>query len=204
VIRLFAILLTISLSAHAADPALLQLRVVQGEGAVYAIGSRATRGVAVQVTDETGKPVPEAVVSFRLPEAGPSGEFAKGGRTEVVTTAADGRAEVWGMLWNRDIGSLDLRITAAKGTARGGVICSLYLSDASVLRSDTEPTLSLPEKRSHKRLWITIGAIAAASVSVLGVAGRSSASGITPPAATILDPIANTKIGNPTISLGRP
>src|SRR5437879_5619201 len=54
----------------AQDPAILQVRVVDGEGAVYAIGTRATRGVTVQVTDETGKPVEGASISFRLPEEG--------------------------------------------------------------------------------------------------------------------------------------
>jgi hypothetical protein len=69
----------------------------------------------VQVTDETGKPVNGASVSFRLPEDGPTGEFRAGGRTEIVTTGADGKAEAWGMQWNTQTGSLDLRIIAAKG-----------------------------------------------------------------------------------------
>src|SRR5271155_4887613 len=85
----------------AQDPAIVQVRVVEGDGAVYAIGSRATRGVTVQLTDEAGKPVPGAAVSFRMPDSGPAGTFAGGARREIVTTGADGRAGIWGMQWNR-------------------------------------------------------------------------------------------------------
>ena len=61
---------------RAQDPAIVQIKVIEGEGAVYAVGSRATRGIAIQVTDETGRPVEGASVSFRLPDDGPSGSFA--------------------------------------------------------------------------------------------------------------------------------
>jgi len=72
------------------DPAILLIRVVDGAGAVYPIGSRATRGVTVQVTDEIGKPVDSAAVSFRLPDDGPSGTFSSGMRMEIVTTGRMG------------------------------------------------------------------------------------------------------------------
>ena len=68
------------------------------------MGGRATRGLTVQVTDEAGKPVEGASVSFRLPDSGPAGTFASGSRTEIVTTGGDGRAGVWGMQWNRTAG----------------------------------------------------------------------------------------------------
>jgi hypothetical protein len=61
--------------------AIIQLRVIEGEGAVYAPGSRATRGITVQVTDETGQPLEGVAVSFRLPEEGAGGTFASGLRT---------------------------------------------------------------------------------------------------------------------------
>lgn len=79
-----------------AGPAILQIRVIEGEGVAYPLGGRATRGVTVQVTDETGKPVEAVSVSFRLPEEGPSGAFANGSRLEIATTKADGRASAWG------------------------------------------------------------------------------------------------------------
>lgn len=112
------------------EVAILQIRVVEGEGAVQAAGSRATRGLSVEVTDETGKPVGGAAVNFRLPEEGPSGVFANGMKTEVVITSSDGRATLWGMQWNRVEGPFQIRVTAAKGQARAGTVIAQYLSRA--------------------------------------------------------------------------
>jgi hypothetical protein len=91
---------------------IVQLKVVEGDGAVYRTGTRAARGLTVLVTDESGKPVERAAVSFRLPEEGPGGLFGTGLRTEVVTTGPDGRATVWGMQWNKTAGPVQIRITA--------------------------------------------------------------------------------------------
>src|ERR1035437_11048151 len=70
-------------------PAILQIRVIEGEGVAYPLGGRATRGVTVQVTDETGKPIENASVSFRLPEEGPSGTFSNGSGLGNGTTDAE-------------------------------------------------------------------------------------------------------------------
>ena len=53
------------------EAAIVQIRVVEGDGAIYALGSRSGRPLTVQITDETGKPASGAAVSFRLPEEGP-------------------------------------------------------------------------------------------------------------------------------------
>ena len=52
-VRFLVFLLTVVWPmAGQSDPAILQIRILEGEGAVYPIGARATRGVTVQVTDE--------------------------------------------------------------------------------------------------------------------------------------------------------
>ena len=198
------VLLSACLSAHAQnDPTVLRIRIVQGEGAVYGAGSRATRGVIVQVTDETGKPVENSVVSFRLPENGVTGTFNSGGKTEIVNTTTDGRAEVWGMQWGRAAGPVELRITAAKGATRGGIICPLYISDAPVLTAtkDRNPAPQHTTGGSKKKLWILIGAAAAASVAVVGVAAASGSSAATGAPGAVSTP---PQIGNPTITISRP
>jgi hypothetical protein len=175
------------------DPAILQIRVIEGEGVAYPLGGRATRGVTVQVTDETGRPIENASVSFRLPEEGPSGTFSNGSRLEIVTTKADGRAAAWGMQWNRTEGSFEIRITAVKGQARAGTVCAVYLSKAT---AETGSAAPVKLAKSHKWLWITLAVAGGAALAVAAgaVAGKSS----TPPGPTATP----TTIGTPTITIG--
>ena|SRR5271165_305184 len=177
------------------DPAILQIRVIEGEGVVYPLGGRATRGVTVQVTDETGKPIENASVSFRLPEQGPSGTFSNGSRLEIVTTKADGRAAAWGMQWNRTEGPFEIRITAVKGQAHAGTVCAVYLSKAT---DETGSSSPVKVARSLKWMWITLAVAGGAAVAVAAgaVAGKSS-----PPAGPTSTP---TTIGTPTIVIGHP
>jgi len=178
------------------DPAILLIRILEGEGAVYPIGSRATRGVTVQVTDETGKPVDSAAVVFRLPEDGPTGTFSSGTRTEVVTTGPDGRANVWGMQWNRLPGPLEVRITAAKGQARAGTVSGMYLSNAVV---SSEPRQAKVHSwRSHKKIWIGAGIAAAAFVGAAAISSRGT------PSAASAAGVNAPQIGTPSIIIGKP
>lgn len=85
--------------------------------------------VTVLVTDETGNPVANALVSFRLPDVGSSGTFNSGLPTEIVTTGQDGRATLSGVQWNSNPGTVALRITAMKDQARAGIMSTQYLSD---------------------------------------------------------------------------
>lgn len=179
--------------AWAQDPALLQIRIVEGDGAIYGIGSRATRGVTVQVTDETGKPVEGASVSFRLPDDGATGTFSNGSRNEIAMTGADGRAGVWGMQWNKTAGAMEIRITAMKRTARAGTVCAMYLSDSPQARASSAHM----GPRGHKWLWIGLGIGAAAAAGIVGAGlaakpGSSSA------------PAASVTIGTPTVIIGQP
>jgi hypothetical protein len=180
------------------DPAILQIHVTEGGGAVYSIGSRATRGVTVQVTDETGKPVEGASVSFRLPENGPAGTFASGLRTEVINTGPDGCAQVWGMQWNRTAGPFEMRITAASGETRAGAIVPLYLTEA-LLAADPQGDLKPGGGGGgNKKLWISL-AIAGAAVVALAAASGGSNTG-----AAAASTVSGPRIGLPTIVIGRP
>ena len=193
---MLAAILAATLAWGADAPSILTIRVAEGEGAAYPIGSRATRGVTVLVTDETGQPVEGATVSFTLPAAGPGGVFSTGGRTEIAATHADGRAAVWGMQWNRTGGPFEIRITAVKGQARAGLTSSQSLSNASEAR-DAGAGKIPAVLSSHKLLWISLILAGAAAVGVAGVAARQASAA----AASSVTPL---KIGTPTISLGHP
>jgi hypothetical protein len=175
-------------------PSILTLRVAEGDGAAYPIGSRATRGVTVLVTDETGRPVEGATVSFTLPAEGPGGVFSTGGRTEIAATHADGRAAVWGMQWNHTVGPFEIRITAVKGQARAGVVSSQSLSNAPEVRDGGAGKIQAA-RGSHKLLWISVMIAGAAAAGVAGVAARK-------PTAADASSATPLKIGTPTISLG--
>src|SRR5579871_3441355 len=138
---------------------IVQLKVLEGEGTVYRTGSRATRGITVLVTDESGKPVPDAAVSFRLPDEGASGVFSSGLKTEVITTGPDGRATVWGMQWNKTPGPVEIRITAVKDQARAGVISTQYLNDQVAAKSGGEGTFTA--SHGGKKKWLFIAAAVA-------------------------------------------
>jgi hypothetical protein len=189
-------LLVAVLACGADNPAILAVRIAEGEGAVYPTGSRATRGLTVLITDETGRPVGGATVSFSLPADGPGGVFSSGSRTEIATTHADGLAAVWGMQWNHTAGPFEIRITAVKGQARAGAVSSQSLSDAPKIKG-TAPAKTRAGLGSHKLLWISLVVAGAAAAGVAGVvAGKSGASAAS--SATAL------QIGTPTISLGHP
>ncbi len=187
------VLLATILVQQADQPAILQIRVIEGEGVAYPLGGRATRGVTVQVTDETGKPMEGASVSFRLPDEGPSGTFANGSRSEIATSKADGRAAAWGMQWNRTEGSFEIRITAVKGQARAGTVCPIYLSKAT---AETDSPSPLKLARSHKWMWITLAVAGGAGIAVAAAAMGGKASTPVGPAVT------PTSIGTPMIVIG--
>jgi hypothetical protein len=194
VARPLAAVLAAALACGADAPSLLTIRVAEGDGAAYSIGSRATRGLTVLVTDESGRPVEGATVSFSLPAEGPGGVFSTGGRTEIAATHADGRASVWGMQWNRTAGPFEIRITAVKGEARAGVVSAQSLSNAPVAREAGSET-ARAARGNHKFLWISLMVAGAAAAGVAGVAaGKPTAA-----AASSATPL---KIGTPTIGLG--
>lgn len=173
----------------------LSIKITEGEGATYPLGGRATRGISVEVTDEVGRPVEGATVAFRLPDDGPSGAFASGGRSEVVTTKSNGVASVWGMQWNRVAGEMSVKVAAAKGSAKAGTSILQFLSATAKLPELKEKIPSIGG--GHKWLWVSLGVAGAAgaAVAATGIASKPAASAA--PASTV-------QIGTPTIVVGKP
>ena len=142
------------------DPLILQVQVVEGEGLAYAPGSRSVKGITVRVTDEVGRPVAGAAVSFRLPEDGATGLFQNNSKTEIAATSADGRATVWGMRWNKTVGTVSIRITAAKGATRAGTTATQIISlegTGQVISDNRRAYKSRGGGGGKKWLWIAVG-----------------------------------------------
>ncbi len=164
---------------------------------VYRTGGRAARGFTVLVTDEAGKPVANAAVSFRLPDSGPSGLFTTGLRTEIVNTGADGRASVLGMQWNKTAGPMEIRITAVKDQARAGIISTQYLNDAAAPQAGSEGVFKASHKSKTK--WLVIGALVGGAAAAGMAFGQSHGAGPAPVTAS-----AGISIGAPSIIVGHP
>ena len=189
-----AFALALSFTA-AAQVAILQIRVIEGEGAVHAPGSRSTRPLTVEVTDETGKPVEGAAVSFHLPDNGPGGIFANGMRTDVSVTDSHGHASVHGLQWNRDSGRFMILIVASKEQARAGMASFQYVAGTG------SGTAAATAGRSHGyRKWILVALMVGggAAAGILAAERSGSTPAATPAAALTLT------IGTPTITVGKP
>jgi hypothetical protein len=172
---------------------------LDGNGATYPPGSRATRGVSVQVLDENGRPVEGATVGFTLPMTGPGGEFAAGGRSEIIVTRGDGLASAWGMRWNRTAGPFEIRVTALKGNARAETTVSQFLSGAA----QSSSAKASGGGGSHAVLWVLLAGAAAAGAAGFALKGGGSSGAGTSPS-TPGAGTAGLQIGAPTISVGRP
>ena len=153
-------------------------------------GARASRALTVEVTDETGKPVPGSAVSFHLPEDGPGGTFLNGLRTEVATTDSHGHATLHGLQVNRTPGKFEIRIVASKEQARAGMVSAQYIAGAAAVQA----------VKGHSR-WVTVAAVAGgAAVAAILAAGRSGA----PSAPAVTAAAPTLAIGTPAISVGKP
>jgi hypothetical protein len=198
-------------SVAPAQVAILQIQIVEGEGGVYAPGARGTRPLTVEVTDETGRPVAGAAVSFHLPEDGPSGTFPNGLRTEVATTDERGRAVLRAMQLNRVPGRFQVRIIASKEQATAGTVSFQYIADPSSgaamagagNRKAKEP-LKVSSGSHGYRKWILILAAAGGGAAAAVLAGRSGGSVPAAGAAGSNPTPIPTTIGAPSITVGRP
>jgi hypothetical protein len=126
-------------------------------------------------------------------------------KTEILTTHADGRASVWGMKWNRQAGAFEVRITATKGQARAGTVCSQHLTDAPV------PDAAQGGSPSRKWLWIALAAAGAGAGIAVAVRSGGSSSNCSSTVVLPQNPCTSTPsslgvtiIGQPTIGLGHP
>ena len=195
------ILLTILLvfgPVQAESAGVLRVRTLDGEGQVYGMGTRVSHPVTVQVTDETGKPVAGASVSFQLPDDGPGGAFTGGMHTDIAITAADGKASAAGILWDRTPGPVSLRVTAAKDQMRAGAIVSMYVSDAQVSSAKTQAG------GHRKGKWLTIGLVVGGAAATGLALGWARSSGASSNAAPDTPTSPAVQVGTPSISIGRP
>ena len=143
----------------------------------------------MEVTDETGTPVKDALVSFRLPDDGVSGLFGNGLKTEILSTDNQGRAGLRNLRTGALAGQFQIKVTVASGEARAGAISTQFIHPSPDGRG------GIPGLRSKRRI-LEISALVLAAVAVgyvkRGGGGNSAASAEPPPS-----------IGPPIITIGK-
>ncbi len=212
-----------------AQIAVLQIKIVDGEGAVHQQGARIAHPITVEVSDESGKPVAGAAVSFQLPSSGPSGLFSNGLPTDLVLTDAAGRATLHSLQFNQTGGQLHVRVTAVKEQARAGAVCTMYIGEqrasetpkpvkvladpppvvphapvqAEASSSEITRTPATVSVGSHKK-WVVVALVLAAAGGG-AFAGISHASGSKGSGSGSSSTSSSTStIGTPTITIGNP
>jgi hypothetical protein len=186
---------------HAAS--LLHIRVLEGQGAIHTAGSRSGRGISVEITDETGRPVDGAAVSFRLPEEGAGGTFAHGMRTEIVMTGPDGRAGFREFVAGRATGPFQVRVTAVRDSVRAGTVVDQYIAEPVTSATKTKSLTATGQKSGVSKrwlVWLAIGGGAAAA----GIAAGASGGPHTTTIQTVSVTAAPPSVGTPLITIGRP
>ena len=194
---------TAIVAAAASDPLILQVQVVEGDGMIYAPGTRAVKGITVRVTDEVGRPVSAAAVGFRLPDDGATGVFQNNSKSEIAATSADGRASVWGMRWGKVAGAVTIRITAAKGATRAGTLATQMISTDSTAVGgqmiSANPKAGTVRMGGGGKKWMWFGlAAGAAGGGLAAYEMTKNGSSSSAAAATAV----NTSISTPQITIG--
>jgi hypothetical protein len=193
-----------------AQIAVLQIKVIDGEGAVLAPGAHVIHPLTVELTNENGQPVSGATVSFQLPPTGPGGLFPNGLRTDVSTTGANGRASIPAVRLNQIEGEFRIRITAVKEQARAGIVSIQRIGGSSVASAPapaagpvvrsaeiTRTTVKMGSG-SHKK-WFVLAAVAVAGGVAVLVATRAAKSSQNSTVSA-----STASVGTPTLTVGNP
>jgi hypothetical protein len=109
---------------------MLNLVVLEGEGATNNIRQRTAREPIVQVEDENHKPVAGAIVVFTLPSNGAGGTFANGARTLSMVSDSKGQAVARGFHPNGSKGQFQIRVSA---TFQGLVAASIAIHQSNAV-----------------------------------------------------------------------
>ena len=119
--------------AAAGAASLLNIVVVEGEGAINNIRQRTAREPIVQVEDQNHKPIAGAAVTFTLPSRGASGVFPNGSRTVTVMTNNQGQATANGLKPNTVKGQMQIHVNASfSGQTASAVITQTNVVGAAV------------------------------------------------------------------------
>ncbi|MEQ1946373.1 MAG: hypothetical protein ABL995_04250 [Bryobacteraceae bacterium] len=175
-----------SFAQEPATPMMLNIVIVEGDGAINNIKQRVNREQIIQVEDENHKPIAGAAVVFFLPNQGPGGTYPNGSSSLTTTTDQSGRAFSRGIRYNTLPGMMQIRVTASfKGVTSTTLITQTNVLGAAAIG------LGLTAK-------ILIGLAVAGGAAAAGtvIANRGSSSS-TPTQSTTTISAGNPSVGAP-------
>lgn len=144
--------------AQATAP-VLNIVIVEGEGAINNIRQRTAREPIVEVQDENHKPVAGAAVVFALNDQGAGGSFAGGAHSLTTVTDAQGRAVARGFHPNHVQGQYQIHVTAS----RNGQTATTNINQTNVLTAAAAGATAAAAGISGKVIAIVVIAVAAAA-----------------------------------------
>ena len=157
---------------------MLNLVVLEGEGATNNIRQRTAREPIVQVQDQNHKPVAGAIVVFTLPSNGAGGTFANGARTLSLVSDNQGQAVARGFRPNGSKGQFQIHVNA---TFQGmTATTSINQSNVALTAAGAAVGAGLSAK-----LIVAIVAVAGAAAAGGAYYATHNSSGSGTPAATI-------------------
>ncbi len=173
------------------DPGRLQIRILEGEGALNNIKRKLAHNPQVVVMDADGRPVAGAAVVFKFPFSGPSASV-QGGRTYEGRTDGDGRIAVVGMTPNDVEGRFVIAVEATKDGSSGRTV----IPQSNTMAGGREEAGATG---GNRKLWIGILALAGggAAAGMAAMRGGNSSSGATAAAASTTLSVGSVTIGGP-------
>jgi hypothetical protein len=136
---------------------MLNIVIVEGEGAINNIRQRTAREPIVQVEDENHKPVAGAAVIFAIANQGAGGSFAGGSHTLSVVTDAQGRAVARGFHPNNVQGQYQIHVTAS----HNGQTANANIAESNVLAAGAAATTAAAAGISGKLIAVIVVVAAA-------------------------------------------
>lgn len=180
--RWLALVLAVSISIPFAPAAqaqnaapMLNIVIVEGEGAINNIRQRTAREPIVQVEDENHKPVAGAAVIFAITNQGAGGSFAGGTHTLSVVTDNQGRAVARGFHPNNVQGQYQIHVTAS----HNGQTANANITESNVVAAGAASTVAAAGI-SGKLIAVIVVAVAAGAAGGAYYATHNGGNAATP------------------------
>lgn len=136
----------------------LKLYVLQGRNAIHSPNSGSEFIPVVEVRDENELPVEGAEVIFEAPASGPGASFADGRPIYTARSDANGQAVARDFKIRPVPGRFTIQVKARLGDREGRTTIDQMYSAKDL------PEAEFTEKKSSKKKWIILGAIAAGAI----------------------------------------